>query len=215
MGLSQQFISELCFSYVNDEELDLMTILSPGIWHQIAPEARHFCPLSLQPPSPHCSCICRCLSSSHINSPHHLHGHGVGSWQLCSYNVVLPSSDLDWMVQEWAPDPGPMWDPPLGMETWPKTDGAQSKLLRSTSACGTAPSRSLDSCSLSVDPERGWFLASSAGRSLSLRTVWFPDGFPVLGPSLSWGSLHGCPWVLGDTRSSWWGLSLTKLVPLG
>ena len=30
MGLSQQFISELCFSYVNDEELDLMTILSQG-----------------------------------------------------------------------------------------------------------------------------------------------------------------------------------------
>lgn len=68
------------------------------------------------------------------------------------------------------------------METCPKTDGAQSRLLRSTSTCGTAPSRSLDSRSLSMDTELGWFLASLQAAACLQELSGFLMAFQFLGP---------------------------------
>lgn len=107
-----------------------------------------------------------------------------------------PPTLTEWCRNGPLAQAGPMWDPALGMETGPKTDEAQTKLLRRTNTCGTVSTVHM---TLVHWAKLGWFLASSVGCSQSSRTVWFPDGFPVLGPNLFWGSLHGCPRVFGDT----------------
>lgn len=168
--------------------LGMSSFHSPRIWPRISPEAHHFCPSSLQHASPLLGMPLQVSVQPTANSLPNPQGHGVGSWQPCSYRAILLLNHGWIMVQEWIPDPG--W---ANSRSFP---GNQSWTLKMNQKLGhSSPTFHLIN-SYCVPIWWALLSASAADQSESHRAAWFPDGFPVLSPCPSWGPLHCCPWVL-------------------